>query len=86
MFGCVPLVLSYQVSVITNNIISFAMKVVKKKTDQKRVVTLRLPEMIMQRIDKFVEKNRLSRQALVAAILKQVVNDKGFVLKVCDAL
>ena len=61
------------------------MKVVKEKTEQKSVVTLRLPEVVMQKVDSIAEKNRLSRQALVAAILKQVVDDKGFVLKVCES-
>lgn len=59
------------------------MKVVKE--DKKfRSVTLRLPEKIMLGVDKIADKNKLSRQQLIAAILEQVLTDEKFVLKVKD--
>ncbi len=59
------------------------MKVVKE--DKKfRSVTLRLPEKVMIAVDKIADKNTLSRQQLIAAILKQVLTDDKFVLKVKD--
>lgn len=59
------------------------MKVVKE--DKKfRSVTLRLPEKVMLGIDKTADKNKLSRQQLIAAILEQVLTDEKFVLKVKD--
>ncbi len=59
------------------------MKVVKE--DKKfRSVTLRLPEKVMLGVDKIADKNKLSRQQLIAAILEQVLTDEKFVLKVKD--
>jgi predicted DNA binding CopG/RHH family protein len=57
------------------------MKVVK--ADKKfRSVTLRLPEEVMLAVDKIADKEKLSRQQLIAAILEQVLTDDKFVLKV----
>jgi len=59
------------------------MKVVKE--DKKfRSVTLRLPEKVMLGVDKIADKNKLSRQQLIAAILEQVLTDEKFILKVKD--
>lgn len=59
------------------------MKVVKSEK-KFRTVTLRLPEKLMKDVDKVAESNDLSRQELIAAILRQVLNDGKFVLKVED--
>lgn len=58
------------------------MKVVKEKNDKKqRSVTLRISEETMQKIDTVADKNDLSRQKLIEAILEQVMEDKNFVLR-----
>jgi hypothetical protein len=59
------------------------MKVIKSppKTEQ-RVVTLRIDEGVMAKIDKVAKDSDLSRQALITAILKQVMDDPKFILKV----
>ncbi|RYZ59761.1 MAG: ribbon-helix-helix protein, CopG family [Proteobacteria bacterium] len=56
------------------------MKVVKVEK-KFRSVTLRLPEKVMVGIDKIADRNELSRQQLIAAILEQVIQDEKFVLK-----
>lgn len=56
------------------------MKVVKPAEKKFRSVTLRIPEDIMKRVDKVADSNDVSRQELIAAILKQVLNDGKFVL------
>lgn len=58
------------------------MKVVKPAEKKFRSVTLRIPEDIMKRVDKVANVNDVSRQELVAAILKQVLSDEKFVLKI----
>lgn len=59
------------------------MKIIKSPSKpEQRVVTLRIDEGIMQTIDKESKKSGLSRQALITAILKQVLNDPKFILKV----
>ncbi len=61
------------------------MKIIKKDDDKDyRTVTLRIEEKIMTQVDKVSAKSNLSRQALVAAILKQVLTDPKFVLKIED--
>jgi Ribbon-helix-helix protein, copG family. len=60
------------------------MKVVKPAEKKFRSVTLRLPEEVMKRVDHVATKNKVSRQELIAAILKQVLNDDKFVLKIGD--
>lgn len=61
------------------------MKVVKEKSDKKqRSVTLRISEETMQKIDSVAEKNELSRQKLIEAILEQVMEDKTFILRLKD--
>jgi hypothetical protein len=57
------------------------MKIIKKDA-KTRTVTLRLSEEVMQKIDKLSEDNDVSRQKLIEAILEQVLEDKGFVLRI----
>lgn len=57
------------------------MKVIKEKK-QYKAVTLRISEETMERIDEIAEKNKVSRQKLVEAILEQVMANKSFVVKV----
>jgi hypothetical protein len=59
------------------------MKVIKEKGDRAMVaVTFRLPKPLMDQMTRAAKRNNISRQRLVAAILEQVVGDKGFVLKI----
>jgi metal-responsive CopG/Arc/MetJ family transcriptional regulator len=58
------------------------MKIIKDASKKFRTVTLRLPEKVMEQIDKVADKNDLSRQELIAAILQQVLDDNKFILKV----
>jgi predicted DNA binding CopG/RHH family protein len=59
------------------------MKIVRKEeTKDYRTVTLRIEQKIMAEVDKIAEKSGLSRQSLIAAILKQVLDDPKFVLRV----
>ena len=60
------------------------MKIVKEEREKQRTVTLRVPESVMTQVDKVADKNKVSRQMLITAILKQVVADKNFVLKIAD--
>ena len=60
------------------------MKVIKEKKDPYRTVTLRVPDEIMQKVDQVAEKNEVSRQSLISSILKQVLEDKKFVLKISE--
>lgn len=63
----------------------FGMKIIKKDENKGyRSVTLRIEEKIMEQVDKVADKNKLSRQALISAILKQVMNDPKFILKLED--
>ena len=58
------------------------MKVVKEEKEKQRIVTLRVAESVMEKVDKVADQNKVSRQMLITAILKQVVSDKNFVLKI----
>ena len=61
------------------------MKVLRKNPNKKfRTLTLRIEESVMSEVDKVAGEAELSRQALITAILKQVLNDPKFVLKVED--
>jgi hypothetical protein len=63
----------------------FGMKVIKKDDNKDyRTVTLRIENKIMDHVDDVAKKSKVSRQALIAAILKQVMNDPKFVLKLED--
>ena len=61
------------------------MKVVKEEKEKLRSVTLRIAETIMEKVDKVSEENSVSRQQLIAAILKQVLNDKNFILNISES-
>ena len=60
------------------------MKIVHKvnRGEKTRVVTLRLPDALMKEIDQIVKKEGLSRQALVAAILRGALADKALKIEV----
>ena len=60
------------------------MKVIKENKKNLRSVTLRLDEEIMLEVDEAAKKNELSRQKLIESILKQVLNDKKFILRIKD--
>lgn len=61
------------------------MKIVKKSPRKEmRTVSLRIEESIMAQVDKIADENSISRQAMVAAILKQVLKDPKFILKIED--
>jgi predicted DNA binding CopG/RHH family protein len=60
------------------------MKIIKEGSKKFRTVTLRIPEKVMEQVDKVADKNELSRQELIASILKQVLDDPKFVLKIED--
>jgi metal-responsive CopG/Arc/MetJ family transcriptional regulator len=53
-----------------------------KKKMTKRNVTLRITDELMKQIDEVSKEHNISRQKLVEAILKQVLTDKGFVLRI----
>lgn len=58
------------------------MRIKKIKTKKEyRSVTLRIDETLMKRIDEITEKEEVSRQKLITSILRQVLDDKKFVLE-----
>lgn len=61
------------------------MKIIKK-TDEVRLqaITFRLPAGILEKLAILAEKNEISRQKLVAAILKKAIEDKNFKLEIKD--
>ena len=54
----------------------------KEEKEAPVAFTQRLPEGLLEKLDALAESNKMSRNALVEAILAQVVDDKRFVLKV----
>ncbi len=57
------------------------MKIIKKSNRKEiRSVSLHIEEKIMAKVDKVADENGISRQAIVAAIFKQVLNYPKFVL------
>jgi len=58
------------------------MKIVKEEAKKTRGVTLRISEETMRRIDEVADKNDVSRQGLIEAILEQALSDKTFVLHI----
>jgi len=54
------------------------MKVVRKtpRGEKTRVVTLRLPETLMKKIDRISEKESISRQNLLAQLIEGAIKDK----------
>lgn len=61
------------------------MKIIKHKAeDSLTSITFRLPEALLEKLAKLAEKNEISRQKLVAAILEQAIKDKSFKLEITD--
>ena len=58
------------------------MKIIKDSSKKFRTVTLRVPEKVMEQVDKIAQKNELSRQELITSILRQVLDDPKFILKI----
>ena len=57
---------------------------INRETKTYKALTLRIAEVTMNKVDEVAEKNGLSRQKLIEAILEQVMADKKFVLHVRD--
>ncbi len=57
---------------------------INKETKRYKALTLRIAEETMNKVDEVADKNGLSRQKLIEAILEQVMADKKFVLNVRD--
>lgn len=53
-----------------------------KREKSYKKFTLRLPETTCDKLDAIGVREDMSRQELIERILRQVVDDKGFVLKV----
>ena len=61
------------------------MKIIKEKKDNPPVaVTFRLPEKLLDKLTEVSDKNGISRQKLVTAILNQAMTDKKFKLTIKD--
>lgn len=59
------------------------MRIIKEKSENPQVpITFRIPKEILDEITKLAEKNDVSRQKLVVAILEQALNDNKFELKI----
>lgn len=57
------------------------MKVVKKEK-LLRSVTLRIAEMVMEKIDAEAKRNDISRQCLIEAILEKALTDRNFKIEI----
>jgi len=59
------------------------MRIIKEKSENPLVpITFRIPKEILDAVTKLAEKNDVSRQKLVIAILDQALNDNQFELKI----
>ncbi len=59
------------------------MKIVKQKEDNPLdAITFRLPKDLLKKLTALAERNEISRQKLVTAILEQALSDKHFELKI----
>ncbi len=59
------------------------MKIIKQKDlNPLEAITFRLPKDLLERLTALAEKNDVSRQKLVAAILEKAISDKKFELKI----
>lgn len=70
-----------------SNIVPFIMKVVKipgDEANEKQSFTLRLRKETLKKLDKIAQKNDLSRQKLLEALLEQVLRDKSFTLEMVE--
>lgn len=60
------------------------MKIIRTQKPQPAKFTLRLDEELRKQILKEAEKHDISSQRLIEEILRQVLNDKSFVLRIED--
>lgn len=61
------------------------MKIIKKIDEDKlQAITFRLPEALLLKLSALANKHDISRQKLVAAILKSAIDDKSFKLEIKD--
>ncbi|HAG27421.1 TPA: hypothetical protein DCG61_01395 [Patescibacteria group bacterium] len=61
------------------------MKIKKLENENPQIaVTFRLPKILLNKLAVLAEKNEISRQKLVTAILQQAINDKSFKLEIKD--
>lgn len=61
------------------------MKIIKHKNDEKLIpITFRLPKDLLGKINELAEKNEISKQKLVTAILNKAIGDKSFKLEIKD--
>lgn len=59
------------------------MKIIKQKDKNPlEAITFRLPKDILDKLTALAEKNDVSRQKLVTAILEKAISDKKFELKI----
>lgn len=59
------------------------MKIIKKSDEDKlQAITFRLPESLLEKLAVLADKNDISRQKLVAAILQKAIEDKSFRLEI----
>jgi predicted transcriptional regulator len=59
------------------------MKIIKEKeANPLTAVTFRLPKDLLEKVTELAEKNDVSRQKLVTAILEHAIGDKKFELKI----
>lgn len=58
------------------------MRIVKTRTDQKETITLRLSSSVIKAVTELAQKNGISRQELIEAILRKSLRDKNLVIEV----
>lgn len=61
------------------------MKIIKKSDEDKlQAITFRLPESLLEKLAVLADKNDISRQKLVAAILRKAIEDKNYKVEIKD--
>jgi metal-responsive CopG/Arc/MetJ family transcriptional regulator len=60
------------------------MKVIKTKSKESQIVTLRLPPDLVVKVDAIANKAGVSRGNLLHNIIRQTLSDPKFVLKIED--
>lgn len=61
------------------------MKIIKKSDEDKlQATTFRLPESLLEKLAVLADKNDISRQKLVAAILRKAIEDKNYKVEIKD--
>lgn len=59
------------------------MKIIKKSDEDKlQAITFRLPESLLEKLALLADKNDISRQKLVAAILLKAIEDKNYKVEI----